>query len=366
MKPLADARGSGRGRSGGSRGPVRAFTLVEMLVVISMIAILCAVLVPFLAQAVEQAYSTICQGNLEKLGQALRTHGARNANAMPPVTAWIGAASSAGGGPVLKCPKGYFTGGDQAGAGTKPNVKLIDPPMSVVFNTPEIEDNKVIHAFVERSNFELPGNVTVDLHEPGSYSKDWSSSRKTIPAGTIVNCLFLHYDSIGSSGAQTVGEINFETEILGVIVEDDTLNETDSMLGAPGTTYETGRKARGFENNAEIVALSNDMKSFIIERWKISFPGEEVRLLTRPMGEASYAMNNQVATKRSRMEQVLLVEYNKPVADVDGRGRDDDLEVMLAPRHFDKANMLRVNGSVRLMSPEDLDPNQGLWQRSVR
>src|SRR5882672_4031155 len=49
----------------------RAFTLVELLVVIDIIAILIAILLPVLSRARQQAQQTVCAANLYQLGQAV-------------------------------------------------------------------------------------------------------------------------------------------------------------------------------------------------------------------------------------------------------------------------------------------------------
>ena len=60
-----------------------AFTLVELLVVIGIIAILIAVLLPTLARAREAANRAVCLSNMRQLSDYLRIYGAQYNDACP-------------------------------------------------------------------------------------------------------------------------------------------------------------------------------------------------------------------------------------------------------------------------------------------
>jgi prepilin-type N-terminal cleavage/methylation domain-containing protein/prepilin-type processing-associated H-X9-DG protein len=63
--------------------PPLAFTLVELLVVLAIIAILAALLLPVLGRAKEEARATVCLGNLHQAGLALQIYVQENNNKMP-------------------------------------------------------------------------------------------------------------------------------------------------------------------------------------------------------------------------------------------------------------------------------------------
>lgn len=70
-------------RYGESRGCLRGFTLVELLVVISIIALLLAILVPSLKLAKDRAKEVVCAARLKQWGVALSCYANENTGLLP-------------------------------------------------------------------------------------------------------------------------------------------------------------------------------------------------------------------------------------------------------------------------------------------
>ena len=325
-----------------------------------VIILLVSMLMPFMGGVRERGYVSLCQNNLEKISQALATSSANRGGRRPTDPKWMAAASAYGSKEILICPKGYYRGGGGSLSDISGDIEVIDAPDSTVFGN--LESNSKVRMFQERSCYSLPSPVKVDITAPGRYEGNFTSTSSTISAGVEVDSYLLHFDPVGSQNAATGGQvIKFSEDILGIICLDAQLNASDSVLGSPNTVYPAGQAGRGFEvtgYSIEQCELSGDRRSFLIHNFAATFPGEQARILTRPGGLASYGINTKVASCIVRPDQIYIVEYERSKVDID----DPLWSAYTAPRHYGKSNALMFDGSVRLLTPEEFDPNTGRWR----
>jgi len=385
-------------------------------VVIAIIAVLLAMLMGGVQLAWECAYDVQCKMNLHRLYQAL--HMGRD-SVLPDPRFWVGFIETMGAQEALLCPSGDRCLPDPVEAMKQrlptpivgdpmdddvvlplpddssvpdQNLVLMDPPASVVIGTNgALESSTMIRAFREREDYALPSTVRVNITAPGYFDSTAKMTGGSVGDGQRVNCYFVHFDPVRSGPGTSSGSMTFPGDILGIICLDGQLNLSDSTLGYPGTKYPTGTSSRGFESGQDIISLSQDMRTVIINRFYSSTVGEQMRVIVEckkkddkpyagnepseygwgsdggwePVprfnvgGPTSYGMNGQSTSAGLWPGQVLLVEYRRALVDVDGKGLDDKLEDLLAPRHMGKVNVLFGDGEVRDMLPAELLPTSG-------
>jgi len=106
----------------------RAFTLVELLVVIGIIALLLSILLPVVGVAVEASRRAACLANLRQIGAAVTTYAGDNRNYLPPLAYRLPDANGyRHNWATLLVDGGYLTAPDQMTATGKPALPALYP-----------------------------------------------------------------------------------------------------------------------------------------------------------------------------------------------------------------------------------------------
>jgi hypothetical protein len=149
------------------------------------------------------------------------------------------------------------------------------------------DDGPNVKVYLEDANVTLSAPLFVDRIGPnfGDFNNAGSGSG-SIAAGTQVTDYLLHYDFNGTGGNNdAVGTITFSTPILGLMVFDSALNNSDAVLGVAGVTYYTGID-RGLDNNTvnqghgdDQFSVTNNGLTLNITDWTTTNIIDEVRVI---------------------------------------------------------------------------------------
>lgn len=147
--------------------------------------------------------------------------------------------------------------------GISGDLVLIPPPASVLAG--ELESDDVAHIFVEQEELETTVEFYVDISEPGLVAPTGidvfppgSLSVSDVPPGTLVESVYIHTDAV-TPGTAFAGRVDFDREVIGLIVRTQSLNDTDPLVGSPTTAYGDSRAIGGGDS----VRITSDRTSVI-------------------------------------------------------------------------------------------------------
>lgn len=144
-----------------------------------------------------------------------------------------------------------------------------------------------VKVYLESGPGTLASSVGVNRIGPnfGTFANNGSGGG-TLPAGTMFTDYLLHYDNFGTGGSNNAsGSVTFDTQIIGLIVFTNALNNSDSTLGVSGVIYENNQ-FRGLDDSAanggagnDEFSVSADGRTFNINGWTTTNVVDEVRIL---------------------------------------------------------------------------------------
>lgn len=166
---------------------------------------------------------------------------------------------------------------------TTGSAHLIIAPQSVV--TGALENNHLTQVFCEQSAVTLDRDLNVDITQAGVYASPQDCTPGVIQAGTTVSSFFIHQDAVGRrSHILLRGSVTFDEIIVGVMVETDTLDASDGILGALETLYPTGiapKRHLDFPRAADRITISEDMHTLLYDL-QTQVALDHIRILTAP------------------------------------------------------------------------------------
>lgn len=175
-------------------------------------------------------------------------------------------------------------------------IALVGAPSSVEAGATEDDGSMLL--FLEREGVLLPTQVAGEITLPTTVADGLGTTPGAVGAGSRVDSYFVHFDTATVDLPITLsGTITFETDILAVMLFGASLDASDSILGAPGSTYPpAGDFFRGtseLTSGGDIVTLSSDRRTLTIQSRVSQIAGfsgiDQLRIVTATVPEPSTA-----------------------------------------------------------------------------
>lgn len=330
----------GRGRPGG-------FTLVELLVVISVLALLGAVLLPYLSRTFELAYKTMCQRNLRTLADALHM-GHEEDVELPTPGSWVSVAESRTAKEVLFCKEDTRE---------EPESQVVDLEQLYILqyhtSSQTDWDTSYLTAILGGGGAAV-GDPQVWAWYPAGGIHD-SPKGEEWPSAYLptlkANQAFIGVDNDSALLITFLGNaIQFEAWEPPPFEMQGAGHSRHWLMKGPGTRV-------GPLPTAGDPSPEDEDDKELLHMWSLNYVRNDPRSPLR-LGAgswSSYGMNGMIEARKFGLGQIMLADANETIIRIGSRREEAYIEEVIQYRHMGKANVAFVDSSVRAMTREEIE-----------
>lgn len=322
------------------------FTLVELLVVISLILLLLAIVAPSVSGIVERGKASICGNNLHQLATMLHVDTGSGPPTMPTAGTWCGYVIDHDGRDVLRCPSDDGeTVVDQTGLAEiyiVQNCTLFTNVQEAINLGRSLEDKQIL--------VDPPGIAGDHGWNPPDPGPDQVLICIDDDAAIMIsfgdNIIIESLDPPGDGGR--CGSDHW------IVIDDGSANWRSQIESVLRSVRRTAISAAKTGDSRVVMRLTGQYYADIIDP-----------PYTVGRQDTSYGMSTAVRNTAPRAGQLMLVEYDSSVVHVSGNFVN--LDRSLRPRHNGKANYATTGGRVDSLTVEELEwqfdgsVDRGIW-----